>query len=96
MDSRAEFEAWMFDTFMETVADTWDAERNLYRDFPTHMAWKGWLASRAAMKPMTDAEGMAIWDAAAEAEANKGDEGTFGAFKLAFVRAVEAHHGIKP
>lgn len=50
-ESRKAFEQWA-QGMMEFAPDdlTWDEERNCYRDYVPHMAWKGWQASRAAIQ----------------------------------------------
>lgn len=50
-ESRKAFEQWA-QGMMEFAPDdlTWDEERNCYRDYVPHMAWKGWQASRAAIE----------------------------------------------
>ncbi|EOC0500040.1 hypothetical protein ACI00R_004607 [Cronobacter sakazakii] len=50
-ESRKAFEQWALEVMQFTPDDlTWDERRNCYRDYVTHMAWKGWQASRAAIE----------------------------------------------
>lgn len=44
MTDRERFEAWASETWMCDCQ--FDATRNCYIEFPVHMAWKGWQASR--------------------------------------------------
>lgn len=52
---RAAFEAWFQYDFMDDmdVPGEWDAERNCYVSFQTHMAWKGWQARAARASILT-------------------------------------------
>ncbi|ELE3279021.1 hypothetical protein RLQ86_004702, partial [Salmonella enterica subsp. enterica serovar Tucson] len=50
-ESRKAFEHWALEIMQFTPDDlTWDEKRNCYRDYVSHMAWKGWQASRAAIE----------------------------------------------
>jgi len=40
----AEFETWLDETM--GVQSVWVPERNCYRDYQAHLAWKAWLESR--------------------------------------------------
>lgn len=49
-DSRADFEAWMTDEQWFHGSDfEWDEGRNCYSQFGIHIAYKAWVASRAAI-----------------------------------------------
>ncbi len=45
-ESRAQFEAWLKDLF--DLEGTWQPERNCYKEFPCHMAWKAWQSRTEA------------------------------------------------
>jgi hypothetical protein len=48
--SRADFEAWMTDEQWFHGSDfEWDEGRNCYSQFGIHIAYKAWVASRAAI-----------------------------------------------
>ncbi|EOT0230483.1 hypothetical protein ACNKJC_000727 [Enterobacter hormaechei] len=50
-ESRKRFEQWALEVMQFTPDElTWDEERNCYRDYVPHMAWKSWQASRVAIE----------------------------------------------
>ncbi|MCK6993086.1 hypothetical protein [Enterobacter asburiae] len=50
-ESRKAFEQWALEVMQLTTDDLkWDERRNCYRDYITHMSWKGWQASREAIE----------------------------------------------
>jgi hypothetical protein len=46
---RAEFEAWILKTYLGAANVEWDANRNCYRHFETHLCWQAWAAAWAAI-----------------------------------------------
>lgn len=50
VDERAKFEAWFADSYMDEPI--WDESRNCFKDFSTHMAFKGWQAALASTQPV--------------------------------------------
>lgn len=58
MSSREEFEAWLMED--HGLDSEWQVERNCFKDFPAHLAYQAWLASReqsdllAALKAITN------------------------------------------
>ncbi|AHB56397.1 hypothetical protein [Pseudomonas aeruginosa] len=47
-DMREEFEAWLLRE--HGLESEWQEERNCFKDYPAHLAFKAWQASRAAMR----------------------------------------------
>ncbi|MFG3928669.1 hypothetical protein ACGEMM_29820 [Pseudomonas aeruginosa] len=47
-DMREEFEAWLLRE--HGLESEWQDERNCFKDYPAHLAFKAWLASRAALR----------------------------------------------
>ncbi|HBO3547992.1 TPA: hypothetical protein L4S33_000129 [Pseudomonas aeruginosa] len=47
-DMREEFEAWLLRE--HGLESEWQEERNCFKDYPAHLAFKAWQASRAALK----------------------------------------------
>lgn len=47
-DMREEFEAWLLRE--HGLESEWQEERNCFKDYPAHLAFKAWQASRAALR----------------------------------------------
>ncbi|HBO4448886.1 TPA: hypothetical protein L4U50_003487 [Pseudomonas aeruginosa] len=47
-DMREEFEAWLLRE--HGLESEWQDERNCFKDYPAHLAFKAWQASRAALR----------------------------------------------
>ncbi|HEJ9941605.1 TPA: hypothetical protein SMO00_004785 [Pseudomonas aeruginosa] len=47
-DMREEFEAWLLRE--HGLESEWQDERNCFKDYPAHLAFKAWKASRAALR----------------------------------------------
>ena len=47
MSMREEFEAWLLE--VHGLTSEWSEERNCFQDYPAHLAYKAWRASRAAL-----------------------------------------------
>ncbi|HBO6118772.1 TPA: hypothetical protein L4583_005750 [Pseudomonas aeruginosa] len=47
-DMREEFEAWLLRE--HGLESEWQDERNCFKDYSAHLAFKAWQASRAALK----------------------------------------------
>ncbi len=47
-DIREEFEAWLLRE--HGLESEWQDERNCFKDYPAHLAFKAWKASRAALR----------------------------------------------
>ncbi|HCF7194742.1 TPA: hypothetical protein NIJ32_002207 [Pseudomonas aeruginosa] len=47
-DMREEFEAWLLRE--HGLESEWQDERNCFKDYPAHLAFKVWQASRAALR----------------------------------------------
>ncbi|HGM6917678.1 TPA: hypothetical protein ACKQDM_005636 [Pseudomonas aeruginosa] len=47
-DMREEFEAWVLRE--HGLESEWQDERNCFKDYPAHLAFKAWQASRAALR----------------------------------------------
>ncbi|MFP7983924.1 hypothetical protein ACLHS6_24350 [Pseudomonas aeruginosa] len=45
---REEFEAWLLRE--HGLESEWQEERNCFKDYPAHLAFKAWQASRAALR----------------------------------------------
>ncbi|KAA5613964.1 hypothetical protein F3H16_27730 [Pseudomonas aeruginosa] len=45
---REEFEAWLLRE--HGLESEWQDERNCFKDYPAHLAFKAWQASRAALR----------------------------------------------
>ncbi|HFK1829482.1 TPA: hypothetical protein ACGW3C_000661 [Pseudomonas aeruginosa] len=45
---REEFEAWLLRE--HGLESEWQDERNCFKDYPAHLAFKAWKASRAALR----------------------------------------------
>ncbi|UQS93441.1 hypothetical protein [Pseudomonas phage Kat] len=45
---RDEFEAWLLRE--HGLESEWQEERNCFKDYPAHLAFKAWQASRAALR----------------------------------------------
>ncbi|WP_312800016.1 hypothetical protein [Pseudomonas sp.] len=44
---RKEFEAWLLE--VHWLTSEWQEERNCFADYPAHLAFQAWQASRAAL-----------------------------------------------
>ncbi|HDQ4479372.1 TPA: hypothetical protein ACRMT7_006035 [Pseudomonas aeruginosa] len=47
-DKRDEFEAWLLRE--HGLESEWQEGRNCFKDYPAHLAFKAWQASRAALR----------------------------------------------
>lgn len=47
-DMREEFKAWLLRE--HGLESEWQEERNCFKDYPAHLAFKAWQASRAALR----------------------------------------------
>ncbi len=47
-DMREEFESWLLRE--HGLESEWQDERNCFKDYPAHLAFKAWQASRAALR----------------------------------------------
>lgn len=47
MSMREEFEAWLLE--VHGLTSEWSEERNCFKDYPAHLAYEAWRASRDAL-----------------------------------------------
>ncbi|MGV8589828.1 hypothetical protein [Pseudomonas aeruginosa] len=55
-DMREEFEAWLLRE--HGLESEWQDERNCFKDYPAHLAFKAWQASRAALRVVLPDDGI--------------------------------------